>query len=92
MTDNRLVVHGRANLTMDKNGRPWAKLSELKDGDYIEIDGGFTCAKQGVYRLSASVRPNGKIDLYFPCDDIFHFLDGQADDGEHLIGIYNVEK
>lgn len=29
--------------TKDKNGREYAKLSELKVGDKLEIDGGFTC-------------------------------------------------
>lgn len=69
--------------TTDTNGRPWAKLSELKAGDYVELDAGFDCAKPGkvkVWEIGGS--------KCFCCYHGWHFIDGQADDGEHCIGIY----
>lgn len=71
----------------DKNGRPYAKLSELKAGDKIELDAGFSCHGAGV----VEIKQNTLGTLYFECEDGNHRLDGQADDGEHLIGIYRVE-
>lgn len=69
--------------THDKNGRPWAKLSEVKDGNVIELGNGFSCRTAG----KARVFSNGK-DLYFDCAKGQHFLSGQANDSEHLVGIY----
>jgi hypothetical protein len=71
----------------DENGRPWAKLSELKAGDKVELDGGFLCHGAGV----VEVKQNALGTLYFECQDGNHRFDSQADDGEHLIGIYKVE-
>lgn len=68
----------------DKQGRSYAKLSELKVGDTIELDGGFTCRQAG--RATVKARPDGA--LYFDCTDGGHALHGQADDGENLVGIY----
>jgi len=67
----------------DNAGRPYAKISELKEGDEIELDSGFTCQRQGVHFVHDD---GGR--LYFNCVEGRHFLDGQADDGEHCIGIY----
>ena len=50
----------------------------------IELDSGFTCAKDGLKR----VRRDAK-GFYFTCNDGHHYLDGQADDGKHCIGVYN---
>ena len=79
----------------DLNGRPYAKLSELKVGDQIELDSGFTCHPPGVVVVKGDDR-----GLFFDCAgdrdppyglfDERHYLDGQADDGEHLIGVYLV--
>jgi hypothetical protein len=75
-------VHNSCDLA----GRPWAKLSELHDLSLIELDTGFDCAsgKKCVYEDPESKR------LYFPCKHGRHWIDGQTDDGEHLIGIYKV--
>lgn len=74
--------------TYDKNGRPWAKLSELKSGDKIELDGGFGCHKAGNAEvLSDDTKPEGD-RLFFGCYYGHHFLSGQADDGEHCVGVY----
>jgi hypothetical protein len=72
--------------THDKHNRPWAKLSELKDGTEIELDGGFTCRKEGF----AKVRADEKGELYFTCREERHYLSGQADDGEHCVGVYRL--
>lgn len=66
------------------DGREWAKLSALKEGDRVEIDGGFTCMAAGA-RL---VKKDKDGELYLDCEDGGHYLDGQADDGEHCIGIH----
>ena len=70
--------------TTDRQGRPWAKLSELKVGDIVELDGGFTCQEAGV----ATVHSDEDEKLYFICGDGRHYLSGQADDGEHCVGVY----
>ncbi len=71
--------------TKDKYGREYAKLSALKDGDFIKIDSGFTCAPASV----RSVRQDER-GLYFKCSDGNHYLAGQADDGEHCVGIVHI--
>lgn len=70
----------------DASHRPYAKLSELKPGDEIELDDDFTCHKRGIVTIKA--RTDGV--LYFNCDEGEHRLDGQADDGEHCIGVYKL--
>jgi hypothetical protein len=75
--------------THDRDGRPYAKLSELKSGDKIELDCGFTCVAasilgHGGYRTLFDI---GK-GLAFACNDGHHYLAGQADDGEHCVGVY----
>ncbi len=73
--------------THDKQGRAYAKLSELKAGDEIELDDGFTCASAG--KKIVKETPYG---LAFDCSegDGSHTISGQADDGEHCIGIYKI--
>ena len=70
-------------MTHDKQGRPWAKLSELKPGDTIELDAGFSCAHLGPREIVKDAR-----GFYFICAQGSHYLDGQADDGEHCVGVY----
>lgn len=69
--------------THDTNNRPYAKLSQLKEGDQIELDIGFACHKAGITTLKRD-----KAGLYFTCTSGHHHISGQADDGEHLVGIY----
>src|SRR5581483_12175137 len=71
--------------TTDTDGKPWAKLSQVKAGDFLIADGGFPCIKQGA-RLQ--VQADGAGDLFVPCAEGPHLLDGQADDGETIIGLY----
>lgn len=74
--------------TTDKNGSPWAKLSELREGDMIEIDGDFTCHKAGA--CIVHVGPDGR--PWFTCNEGEHYLEGQADDGIHCVGVYKVDR
>jgi hypothetical protein len=67
------------------SGRPYLKLSEARQG-LIELDSGFTCRRAGPVMLFKDER-----GLYFHCDDGTHYLDGQADDGEHCVGVYSCE-
>lgn len=69
----------------DKASRPYAKLSTLKAGDRVELDAGFTCHKSGIVTLEQD-----ELGLFFKCDEGEHHISGQADNGEDLIGIYNV--
>lgn len=71
------------NQTNDIAGRPYAKLSELKAGDVVELDADFTCRAPGKARLFIQ---DG--ELAFECSCGGHILSGQADDGEHCVGIY----
>ena len=63
--------------THDNNGRPWAKISTLKEGTPIELDDGFDCQRKGAHIVHAD--DAGR--LYFNCRSGRHHLDGQADDG-----------
>jgi hypothetical protein len=71
--------------TADKNGRQWAKFSELKDGQTVEVDGGLTCREAGPAQIHSDAE-----GLYFECNLGRHYVDGQVDDGEHCVGIYPV--
>lgn len=74
--------------THDKQGRPWAKLSEIKFGDKIQVDGDFPCIFASEVK---EVKTDGE-KLYVECTEGKHFLAGQlSDDKNTLIGIYKVE-
>ncbi len=69
----------------DAAGREYAKLSELKAGDIIELDSGFTCHEAGKVQIYEEVPGI----LCFECDEGHPQLYGQIDyDGNHLVGIY----
>ncbi len=69
-------------MTHDSEGRPWARLSETKPGDYLEADASFTCMKPGIHMVW--LNDNG---LCLVCDEGWHTLRGQAHD-DALIGLY----
>lgn len=71
--------------THDTNGVEWAKLSELKPYELVKLDGSFTCRSAGKARLSSDAG-----GLYFKCSEGKHYISGQADDGDHCIGIYRL--
>lgn len=58
------------------------KLSDIKAGDTIIIDGGFTCAPAGPVQVY-----NHMGDLCFACSSGHHNLDGQENENGELIGI-----
>lgn len=59
------------------------KLSQVKMGDTIVADGGFTCMKAGPHKVE------GDADgLFVPCSDGKHYLAGQEDEPcADLIGL-----
>lgn len=73
-----------ASVAVDKQNRPYAKLSELKAGDHVELDNGFDCHVMGV----ATIHADDRGDLYFACHYGKHYIADQADGGGTLIGIY----
>lgn len=70
----------------DKQGREYARLSQLKEGDTIQVDGDFTCINPWE-KLTVGRDKSG---LFIPCRDGGHHLAGQADDGENCVGVYKV--
>jgi len=70
--------------TKDKQGRAYAKLSELRAGAMVKVDGDFTCLEP----WTAHEVKQDAAGVYVECQDGKHHLNGQADDGEHCIGIY----
>jgi hypothetical protein len=67
----------------DAGGRFYAELSELRPGDVVQVDGGFSCIKDGEKR---TVNDDG--ELWIACKDGRHYLSGQVDDGTACIGVY----
>lgn len=74
--------------THDLDGRPYAKLSELKAGDLVESDADFTCLRGGSRHLVCS----GSEGLYIHCLGGYHYLVGQLSesDNDSLVGLYKV--
>jgi len=73
--------------THDANGRAYAKLSQLKVGDKVQVDDGFTCLKPNSIK---TVRVANGQGLHICCKAGHHMLEGQLDedDNDTLIGIY----
>jgi len=85
-------VEGKeARMSMHStDGREWAKLSALKEGDKLLADGGFTCIEEGAI---LTVAKDGRSNLFVPCGlagKDKHYLDGQIsdDDHDHLVGFW----
>lgn len=75
MTDYKTDVHGHE----------YAKLSQLKAGDFVVVDDGFDC--MSAWQAFGVLEDEG--GLYLPCADGGHYLDGQLDtDNDTLVGIY----
>ena len=61
------------------------KLTDVKVGDVLIADGGFTCIKENA-ELTVEAASNGQ--LYIPCSAGRHYLDGQVYmNGETLCGL-----
>lgn len=84
----------------DKLGREYAKLSNLKPGDRIYVDDGFTCIPNNAIR-KVYVSKDG--DLCIRCGGPFevdetkdapqvhnHSLEGQLTRTGYLIGVYKL--
>lgn len=75
--------------THSKFGREWAKLSELKPGAIVEMDGDFTC---GIANRTLVVGKDAD-GFFVNCDHGRHGLEPNASDvdGDHLVGIWPVK-
>lgn len=70
------------------NAPTWAREDDVKAGDTLIADGGFTCIKEGA-RLVVKADDRGK--LFVPCRGGGHHLDGQLDEGDVYIGFTKAE-
>jgi len=60
------------------------QLKDVQEGDDLVADAGFNCTAEGDHK---TVHANGDGELYIPCADGKHFLDGQADESGKLVGL-----
>lgn len=59
------------------------KLNELRQGDVVLVDGGFTCMQKGRQTVQAD-----SAGLYVECREGKHYLAGQEDRaGADLVGV-----
>jgi chromosome segregation ATPase len=75
-------------MKIDKQGRVYARLSDLKAGDCVELDDSFPCHSAGKVKLEIV---GG--ELAFKCNDGWHKLASSLylDSPDDLIGVYPVE-
>lgn len=76
-------------VALDRIGRPWALMKDMKAGVHLQCDGGFECMKPGSKR---AVRLDKKGEPYVTCVDGKHYLSGQEGEHGELIGLYKVGK
>lgn len=61
------------------------RLEDVKDGDVLIADAGFTCLPDGGAR---TVHEDNDGHLYVSCAEGRHYLNGQiSSDGRHLVGL-----
>ena len=73
----------------DKNRGEYVKLSQLKPGDFVEIDESLDCMDRGGLHEVKSVHG----EMYLVCDHGYHFLKGQLEtDNDSLIGVYSIHR
>lgn len=61
------------------------KLQDIKPGDRLTADGGFSCLDKGAsYAVRSAEDAKG---LFVNCADGKHYLDGQTDEAGHLVGL-----
>lgn len=71
--------------THDTQGRPYARLSELRAGDRVVLDDGFDCMDG--WEEQALLEDN--LGLHVTCELERHYIDAQLEpDGDTLVGIY----
>lgn len=73
--------------THDKQGRTYARLSDLKPGDLVQVDAGFDCIPAGDLR---NVRFDGHAP-YIQCTKGRHYLSSDSNTGE-IVGVYPSSK
>lgn len=61
------------------------RLDEIKAGDRLKADGGFTCLRHGEV-VTVTADDDGR--NYVPCSDGRHYLDGQQGDDGECVGLY----
>lgn len=73
----------------DVNGRDYARLIDLRIGDWVQVDDGFDCMEpNGIREVEESKTGMGAC---IRCTQGMHNLIGQlAADGIYLIGIYKI--
>lgn len=72
----------------DINGREYAKVSDVKVGHVVEVDGDFTCLAEGTL---CTVYADAKGDKFINCVHGPHYLAGQYehdDAGDYYVGLY----
>lgn len=86
--------------THSTDGREWARLSKIKPGDILKCDNDFTCGIAG-REVMVGRDKSGYLFVFcngndgdghtrggrghFQCK---HHLDGQTDDGDHIVGMW----
>lgn len=69
----------------DIHGKSWALVSETKVGSVLIPDKGFDCMEEAI----ACIVDHDADDLYVPCAEGRHYLDGQlSDDGTEYVGLW----
>ena len=72
--------------TCDIDKRFYAKLTDLKLGDKLETDSGFTCMRRG--QIETVYEDIG--GLFVHCSEGSHYLVESADEDSYLVGFYKV--
>ena len=58
------------------------KITDLKNGDCVCTDAGFTCLRSGLHNVKEDER-----GLFIHCDDGKHYLNGQENEAGQLVGL-----
>lgn len=100
-TVSKIVFNKPIKMPCDKLGRQYARAGDVKAGDTLQCDGGFTCLKKDAKRVVK--RRKGKLKhhspeyakspfarLYIDCKCGGHNLDGQLGDHGELVGLYPI--
>ena len=71
----------------DLQGRPWARIAEVKKGSILEHDNGSPCWRKGRrYKVHEGSLAG---ELYFKCRHGYHGSGQEV--GDHYVGLYCVQ-
>lgn len=70
----------------------FALAKDVKTGDWLQADGGFTCMREGTVHRVVNVQFGNKTGLALVCHDGHHFLDGQEDNQGYLVGLTKLQR